>query len=231
MTKPKLVVLTGAGISAESGISTFRGNGGLWDNYRIEDVATPEAFERDPATVLEFYNQRRRMLSEVSPNTGHYRLVDLEDQYDVHIITQNIDDLHERAGSSQVYHLHGELKKARSSADPGLIYEIGIRDIKPGDQCSKGSQLRPHVVWFGEAVPMAEQAFQLFDEADVAVAIGTSLLVVPASHLLDGVKPDVPKYYIDPEANQDLPYQNLEVIKAKATQGVPRLTERLMSNA
>jgi NAD-dependent deacetylase len=230
MSKPKLVVLTGAGISAESGISTFRGSGGLWDNYRIEDVATPEAFEQNPETVLAFYNQRRRMLSGVEPNAGHKALVELEDAYDVHIVTQNIDDLHERAGSSQVHHLHGELRKARSSTDPDLIYDIGYRDINQGEQCDKGSQLRPHVVWFGEPVPMAEQALHLFREARIALVVGTSLLVMPASNLLDFAPSEVPKFYVDPEADASLPYDNLEPISAKASEGLPQLVERLLDN-
>ncbi len=230
MSKPKLVVLTGAGISAESGISTFRGSGGLWDNYRIEDVATPEAFEQNPETVLAFYNQRRRMLSGVEPNAGHKALVELEDAYDVHIVTQNIDDLHERAGSSQVHHLHGELRKARSSKDPDLIYDIGYRDINQGEQCDKGSQLRPHVVWFGEPVPMAEQALHLFREARIALVVGTSLLVMPASNLLDFAPSEVPKFYVDPEADASLPYDNLEPISAKASEGLPQLVERLLDN-
>jgi NAD-dependent deacetylase len=230
MSKPRLVVLTGAGISAESGISTFRGNGGLWDNYRIEDVATPEAFEQNPETVLAFYNQRRRMLPDVEPNAGHRALVELEKAYDVHIVTQNIDDLHERAGSSQVHHLHGELRKARSSKDPDLIYDIGYRDIAPGEQCDKGSQLRPHVVWFGEPVPMAERALHLFSEARLALVVGTSLLVMPASNLLDFAPSEIPKFYVDPEADASLPYANLEPISAKASEGVPQLVERLLES-
>lgn len=231
MSKPKIAVLTGAGMSAESGISTFRDNGGLWDQYRIEDVATPEAFERQPETVLEFYNQRRRKLAEVEPNSGHKALAALEANYDVRIVTQNIDDLHERAGSTQVYHLHGELKKAKSSIDDSLIYDIGFKDIYIDDKCEKGSQLRPHVVWFGEPVPMIEVGMRLFMEADIVLIIGTSLEVYPAAGLINYAGTDAPKYYIDPQASSTLGNSNMEIIKAKATEGVPKIADRLMMNS
>ncbi len=227
MTK-RIVVLTGAGVSAESGIPTFRDKGGLWEGYDIQDVATPEAFEKDPETVLKFYNDRRKAVTEVSPNEGHKALVNLEKAYDVHVITQNIDDLHERAGSSQVHHLHGEIKKARSSVDDSLIYEIGDKPIQMGDQCEKGSQLRPHVVWFGEPVPMIEKAMQLCSEADLALIIGTSLVVYPAAGLIDFVPDEAPKFYIDPNADKSMAQNNLEVIQKSATEGVPPLVERLL---
>lgn len=227
MTK-KIVVLTGAGMSAESGIPTFRDKGGLWEGYDIEDVATPEAFERQPETVLKFYNDRRKAVREVEPNDGHKALAQLEPYFDVHIVTQNIDDLHERAGSSQVHHLHGEIKKARSSVDDSLIYDLGSQDIQMGDKCEKGSQLRPHVVWFGEPVPMIEKAMGLCSQADIGLIIGTSLLVYPAAGLVDFIKEEAPKYYIDPKADQMEGQKGFEVIPKTATDAVPPLIERLI---
>ena len=173
----KIVVLTGAGISAESGIRTFRDSDGLWEEHRVEDVATYEAWQRDQALVLNFYNQRRKQLYEVKPNAGHLALVELEKKYDVRIITQNVDDLHEQAGSTKVLHLHGELKKVRSTVDESLVYDLEGWELKKGDLCEKGSQLRPHIVWFGEAVPMIEPAMELSAEADIFIVIGTSLNV------------------------------------------------------
>ncbi|MGB0257031.1 MAG: Sir2 family NAD-dependent protein deacetylase [Coraliomargarita sp.] len=172
----KIVVLTGAGISAESGLKTFRDAGGLWEGYRIEDVATPEAWFDAPDLVLEFYNMRRRQLYEVEPNAAHRALVELEKHHDVHIITQNVDNLHERAGSSQVLHLHGELDTARSTDDESLLIELHGRDIELGDKCPKGSQLRPHIVWFGESVPMMSEAERIVRQADVLLVVGTSLV-------------------------------------------------------
>jgi NAD-dependent deacetylase len=230
MVKAKVVVLTGAGISAESGLSTFRDNNGLWDQYRIEDVATPEAFAKDPETVLEFYNKRRQQLGEVAPNEGHHALAELEEAYSVAIVTQNVDDLHERAGSTQVHHLHGRLQEACSEGDPSLVYDIGYGAISLGDKCDKGYQLRPNIVWFGEAVPKMPEAAQLFSEADAVLVIGTSLLVYPAAGLLDYASPEVPKYYIDPKADQNLPYKGLEVIQEKASEGVPQVVKRLKTN-
>ncbi len=230
MAKPKVVVLTGAGISAESGLSTFRDNNGLWDQYRIEDVATPEAFTANPETVLEFYNQRRQQLANVSPNEGHRALAELEESYRVDIVTQNVDDLHERAGSTQVHHLHGRLKEACSKGDPSLVYDIGHEAIKVGDKCDKGYQLRPNIVWFGEPVPKMPEAAQLFSEADAVLVIGTSLLVYPAAGLLDYASPKAPKYYIDPKADQNLPYNALEVIQEKASEGVPKVVKRLKTD-
>ena len=185
----KVVVLTGAGISAESGIRTFRDSGGLWEEHRIEDVATPEAWQRNQELVLEFYNQRRKQLYDCNPNAGHYALVKLEEKYDVQIITQNVDDLHERAGSTKVLHLHGELKKARSTTNPELIYDIKGWELKKGDKCERGSQLRPHIVWFGEEVPNIVTAAQISSKADIYIVIGTSLNVYPAAGLMSYALP------------------------------------------
>ncbi|OPZ26535.1 MAG: NAD-dependent protein deacylase [Bacteroidetes bacterium ADurb.BinA174] len=226
--KKKLVILTGAGMSAESGISTFRDSGGLWDKYRVEDVATPEAFHRNPELVLEFYNIRRRELVNVKPNEGHLGIVELEKDFDVHIITQNVDNLHERAGSAHVLHLHGELMKVRSTRDESLIYELSADkpDIKMGDKCEKGYQLRPHIVWFGEAVPMISEAAEIAKQADIFVIIGTSMNVYPAAGLLDYVKRNVPVYLIDPK---DVRTGRFDVhhIKKGASEGVKELRERL----
>src|SRR5690554_1670079 len=201
MKKKKLVVLTGAGMSAESGISTFRDSGGLWDKYPVEQVATPEGFRANPELVLNFYNVRRRELLGTKPNAGHYGLADMENDFDVHIITQNIDNLHEQAGSSRVLHLHGELMKARSTGDDSLIYDIDPLhcDIRLGDLCEKGFQLRPHIVWFGEAVPLIPEAEEITHGADIFVIIGTSLNVYPAAGLLNEVKRNIPVYLIDPK--------------------------------
>jgi NAD-dependent deacetylase len=224
----KLVVLTGAGISAESGISTFRDSNGLWENHRIEDVASPYGWERDPETVLKFYNLRRKQLFEVAPNDGHKALAQLEEYFDVQIITQNIDDLHERAGSSNVLHLHGELKKVRSTVYPELIYTLDHWELKLGDQCEKGHQLRPHIVWFGEAVPMIGVAADIAEEADIFLVVGTSMAVYPAAGLIGYVKKDVPKYYVDPKAFDMPGISNLSIVKEKAGSGLPRLALELM---
>ncbi len=225
----KIVVLTGAGISSESGCNTFRDNNGLWRKYRVEEVASPEAWQRDPQLVLEFYNERRKKLFEVEPNEGHKALVKLEEKYDVEIITQNVDDLHERAGSSNVLHLHGELKKARSTGDPNLIYELDHWELKLGDKCEKGYQLRPHIVWFGEPVPMIEKAIETASRADIFMVIGTSMVVYPAASLIQYVKPEIPKYYIDPNAYPISGIAHLSIIKEKAGTGVPRLVDQLLS--
>ncbi|MCX6305285.1 MAG: NAD-dependent deacylase [Bacteroidetes bacterium] len=216
----KLVVLTGAGISQESGIRTFRDADGLWNNYRIEEVASPDAWERAPQLVLDFYNMRRKQLYEVEPNEAHIALADLEKKYDVQIITQNVDDLHQRAGSTKVLHLHGELKKVRSTADPGQVYTLDGWELKLGDCCSKGSQLRPHIVWFGEQVPNIMMATSMVREADIFLVIGTSLKVYPAAGLLQYVPSGVPKYLIDPEAEPHYYLKNLTIIREKATSGV-----------
>lgn len=197
-----LVVLTGAGISAESGISTFRDSGGLWEQYRIEDVATPEGWARDPKLVTDFYNQRRKQLLEVEPNYGHIALVELEKYFNVYVVTQNVDNLHERAGSKNIVHLHGELTKVRSERFDHLIYELtpDRYEVKIGDKCEKGFQLRPHIVWFGEAVPMLEEAVHLAQKADIFVVVGTSLNVYPAASLVHYVQPEVPVYVVDPNS-------------------------------
>ena len=226
----KIVVLTGAGISAESGIRTFRDSGGLWEEHRIEDVATFEAWLRNPGLVMEFYNLRRKQLHEVTPNLAHFALAKLEEKYDVRIITQNVDDLHERAGSTKVLHLHGELKKARSTSDPDLIYEIDGWELRMGDTCEKGSQLRPHIVWFGEVVPMIEPAAELASEADIFMVIGTSLNVYPAAGLINYVPDHSPKYLVDPNVSSLQGIRNLTVIREKAGTGVPLLVEKLLSD-
>ena len=197
-----LVVLTGAGISAESGISTFRDSGGLWEQYRIEDVATPEGWMRDPKLVTDFYNQRRKQLLEVEPNYGHIALVELEKYFNVYVVTQNVDNLHERAGSKNIVHLHGELTKVRSERFDHLIYELtpDRYEVKIGDKCEKGFQLRPHIVWFGEVVPMLEEAVRLAQKADIFVVVGTSLNVYPAASLVHYVQPEVPVYVVDPNS-------------------------------
>lgn len=227
----RIVILTGAGMSAESGIDTFRDHGGLWQRYKMADLATPEAWKRNPGLVLEFYNQRRKKLFEVNPNAGHNALVKLEQKFDVQIITQNVDDLHERAGSSHVLHLHGELRKASSTVDPDLVYDIGDKPIKMGDLCEKGSQLRPYVVWFGEPVPMIHEASKLASEAEVFIVIGTSMVVYPAAALIHYVEDGVPKYYVDPQAFDVHGVKNLTVIKQKAGTGVPKLVDELLKNA
>lgn len=217
----KIVVLTGAGVSAESGVSTFRDSDGLWENHDIMEVATPQGFENNPELVLEFYNQRRRQLKEVQPNAAHYFIKMLEDNNRVVVLTQNVDDLHERAGSESVLHLHGELRKARSVQDENLIVQWED-DLNLGDLGSDGEQLRPHIVWFGEMVPMMEKAIEEVSDADVLIVIGTSLMVYPAASLLHYLPEDKPIYLIDPnwEENKDLGLSNLTVIKKKATEGV-----------
>lgn len=218
--KEHIVVLTGAGVSAESGLATFRDNGGLWEQESVYEVATPEAFERNPAKVLRFYNERRGQLQNLHPNAAHRALAELESTHRVTIVTQNVDDLHERAGSSQVIHLHGEITKARSSADPELIYEIGYKAIELGEHCEKGSQLRPHVVWFGELVPMMDVAAEVVAMADRLLVVGTSLQVYPAAGLASLVDFDVPVTVIDPGEPAHLP--GATVIRRKATEGVPQ---------
>ncbi len=226
----RIVILTGAGMSAESGISTFRDSNGLWQNHRIEEVATPEAWEKNPQLVLAFYNQRRKQLFEVEPHAGHKALAELETKYDVQIITQNVDDLHERAGSSHVLHLHGELKKARSTADPTLVYTLDHWELKWGDKCEKGSQLRPHIVWFGEPVPMIEKAAEITQTADIFLVVGTSMVVYPAAGLIHYVERDVPKYYIDPNAFPVHGVPRLEIIRQKAGEALPQLVRRLIED-
>jgi len=218
----KLVVLTGAGMSQESGLMTFRDMGGLWEQYDVTEVASPIAWENDQELVLRFYNERRRQLLEVEPNAGHTGLAELQNYFNVEIITQNVDDLHERAGSSNILHLHGELRKARSTADPSLITEIDGWELRTGDLCTKGSQLRPHIVWFGESVPAIEEAISIVQDADIFVIIGTSLNVYPAAGLIDYAPRDIPIYLIDP--NEVAPTRrNVEFIKEGAVKGVELL--------
>ncbi|MBI9068533.1 MAG: NAD-dependent deacylase [Salinivirgaceae bacterium] len=227
MKKKRLVVLSGAGMSAESGISTFRDSGGLWEKHRIEEVATPEAFVSNPELVLEFYNQRRAQLDEVEPNLGHKILAELEEWFDVYIITQNVDNLHERAGSSNILHLHGELSKVRSTKYPNLIYDIGSKPIKLGDNCEKGAQLRPHIVWFGEAVPAIDEALPIVNSADIFVVIGSSLNVYPAASLVSYTKPDIPKFLIDPN-NVAIPYGlSFTIIQKQAEEGILELKNKI----
>jgi len=226
-----IVVLTGAGISAESGISTFRDANGLWRNYRIEEVASPEAWRRDPALVLEFYNMRRRQLFEVEPNEAHHALVRLGKHFPVHIITQNVDDLHERAGSGRVLHLHGELKKARSTSNPDLVYELKHWELKLGDKCELGSQLRPHIVWFGEEVPAIGKAAELVARADVLLVIGTSLQVYPAAGLLAYAPERCRKWLVDPAASPAFRVENLTIVRKKAAEGVPEVVNLLVGEA
>lgn len=226
----KLVVLSGAGISAESGISTFRDADGLWENHDIMDVATPEGWARNKELVLSFYNERRKQAKEVLPNAAHKELAALEQYFDTTIITQNIDNLHEQAGSSNVIHLHGELFKCQSTADPSLVYNMDDWALNIGDKCPKGSQLRPFVVWFGEAVPMMEPAMQAAMSADIFIVIGTSMNVYPAAGLIDYVREDAPKFVIDPKLPEVNPYPNLEMIEKTATQGMKILTPKLISS-
>lgn len=224
--KKNLVILSGAGMSQESGIRTFRDMGGLWEEYDVMEVATPEAWNRNPTLVMKFYNDRRKQLFESEPNAGHLGLVDLEKDFLVRIITQNIDDLHERAGSSKVLHLHGELKKSRSSVDESLIYDINGWELKFGEKCKKGSQLRPHIVWFGEAVPAMDDAIDIVHDADILVVIGTSLNVYPAAGLVNYTRKGIPIYVIDPE-RPTVHIRNVIYIPEKAGKGVEILKEKL----
>ena len=225
--KKHLVILSGAGMSQESGIRTFRDMGGLWEEYDVMEVATPEAWQRNPELVMNFYNDRRKQLYECSPNAGHLGLVDLEKNFEVNIITQNIDDLHERAGSSKVLHLHGELKKARSSVDESLIYDIDGWELKFGQLCAKGSQLRPYIVWFGEAVPAIDDAIPIVESADILVVIGTSLNVYPAAGLINYAKKGIPIFVIDPECPEVF-IRNVTYIQEKAGKGVEILKQQLI---
>jgi len=227
MSKQKLVVLTGAGISAESGLRTFRDSDGLWEGYNIEDVATPGAWYKNPQLVLDFYNMRRKNVLEAKPNAAHIGLADLEKHFDVHIVTQNIDDLHERAGSTKVLHLHGEILKMRSEHNEYRTYPI-FGDINYGDKAGDGGQFRPHIVWFEEPVPMIEQAVPVMHAADVFVLIGTSLVVYPAAGLVDYVRPEVRKYVIDKKIPSVNRYKNVIVIEKPATEGIENLRKILL---
>lgn len=225
----KLIALTGAGISAESGIATFRDSGGLWEGHKVEDVATPEGWIKNPELVLEFYNQRRKTGLTAKPNRGHEILAELERDFEVTVITQNVDNLHERAGSSKVIHLHGSLFESRSTLDPTLIYPIEGWELKKGDKCEKGSQLRPNIVWFGEAVPMMEVAAQIASTADIFLVVGTSMVVYPAASLIDYVPDRTKKYVIDPKKPDILHVVNLEFITEKASVGMAKLKQILLN--
>jgi NAD-dependent deacetylase len=227
MSKKKIVVLTGAGISAESGLKTFRDSDGLWEGYNIEDVATPGAWKKNPQLVLEFYNQRRQNVLDAQPNAAHFGLAELEKDFDVHIITQNIDDLHERAGSTNVLHLHGEIVKMRSEKNDQLIYDIRS-DIQLNDRAKDGAQLRPHIVWFEEPVPKIEEAIPVVYSADIFVVVGTSLVVYPAAGLLNYVELNTPKYIIDKKIPYTSPMHNLTLIEKPATEGVKQLQALLL---
>ncbi|MFV8375646.1 SIR2 family NAD-dependent protein deacylase [Flavobacterium sp. LB1P62] len=227
--KKKLVVLTGAGISAESGIKTFRDSDGLWEGQNVMDVATPEGWHKNPAVVLDFYNQRRKQLKEVQPNLGHQILAELENEFDVFIITQNVDDLHERAGSSNVLHLHGELLKVRSSKNPSYILDWQD-DLNFGDLDEQKNQLRPHIVWFGEEVPALDEAIALTQKADYFAVIGTSLQVYPAAGLIDFIARETPIFYIDPKPIKISNLRNqLDVIPKVASEGMKILKKKLIS--
>ena len=221
----KLVVLSGSGISAESGIQTFRGMGGLWEQYNVTDLASPEAWQRNPELVLRFYNERRKKVIEAMPNNGHNILAELEKHFSVIIITQNVDDLHERAGSSNVLHLHGEIRKSRSTKNASFIYNIDGWELKLGDKCEKGYQLRPHIVWFGEAVTEIERAAQIISTADLFVVIGTSLQVYPAAGLLNYSPESIPKFLIDPD--EAIHSSGFEHIRENASIGVDVLKKKL----
>lgn len=224
----KIVVLTGAGVSAESGINTFRDADGLWEGHNVMDVASPQGWERDRKMVLEFYNLRRRQLKQVKPNAAHLALKELEEKYEVTIITQNVDDLHERADSSHVIHLHGELKKVRSTFDEDLILDWED-DLHEGDLCEHLSQMRPHVVWFGEEVPMMEKAVEITSEADILIIIGTSMQVYPAAGLMHYTRPGIPVYFIDPKPSLS-GKGSLKVYAEKASVGVRKVVDELLSD-
>lgn len=228
MKKPKLVVLSGAGISAESGLKTFRGADGLWEGFRVEDVATPEAWRRNPALVLEFYNQRRKQAKEAQPNAAHLRLVEWEKHFDVHIITQNVDNLHERAGSSQILHLHGQLFQMRSTKNPDYVFDMEGWELNLGYLAPDGSQLRPHIVWFGEEVPMMEPAIDIASDADFLVVVGTSLQVYPAASLVQFVPPSSKIFVVDPDAAAFPGSLKARFISEPATTGLATLETLLL---
>lgn len=226
----KIVVLSGAGVSAESGIKTFRDSGGLWEGYNVMDVASPEGWARDRDLVLNFYNERRKGALSAEPNEGHKIIAELEQHFRVVVITQNVDNLHEKAGSTNVLHLHGELFKSRSTLDPSLVYDVDGWELKQGDKCEKGSQLRPHIVWFGEMVPMMEPAVEETLSADIFIVIGTSLQVYPAAGLLEYVKESTPKFIIDPNIPSVASRPNLFLIEEKGSVGMKQVRETLLSD-
>ncbi len=223
----KIVVLTGAGMSAESGIKTFRDAGGLWEGHDVMTVASPEGWRKDPELVTEFYNQRRMQLAEVSPNAGHLALKELETYFPTVIITQNVDDLHERAGSSNIIHLHGELTKLRSSVFEEDVFDFGYNRMTYGHKCSKGTLLRPHIVWFGEAVPLIEKAAEEVEKADVLIIVGTSLEVYPAAGLLYHAPAHCRIYLVDPNRHEDVRARNLVLIRNTAAKALPELVAAL----
>ena len=227
--KPKIVLLTGAGISQESGIKTFRDAGGLWNNHDIMEVASPQGWAKNPALVLEFYNQRRRQLHEVQPNAAHRAITKLQTHFPVEVITQNVDDLHERAGNKNVWHLHGELFKVRSEKNENLVYEWK-KDLHLGDTAEDGAQLRPHIVWFGEAVPMIEKVIPVVQQADIFIIVGTGMQVYPAAGLVHELKPGVPVYYIDSNPSPLAIGNPLHIIAKKAGEGLPGLVDELIKN-
>lgn len=233
MKKPKkVVVFTGAGMSADSGVRTFRDSDGLWEQHRIEDVCTAEAWIKNPGLVLEFYNARRKQLDEVSPNAGHLAVAELEKHFDsVIVVTQNVDDLHEQAGSTNIIHLHGELRKARSEKNPEQIVTVGSTPTRLGNLAPDGSQLRPHIVFFGEAVPEYERALDVVRDADLLIVIGTSLAVYPAAGLVYQTRPEVPVYLVDPKPAQVAIPNPLTVIAEKSAAGVPPLIEKIIREA
>jgi NAD-dependent deacetylase len=224
----KLVVLTGAGISAESGLKTFRDMDGLWENYDVMEVASPEGWNANMELVLRFYNERRAQLANAKPNAGHAGLVELEEFFEVQIITQNVDNLHEQAGSKNVLHLHGVLTKVRSTGDENIIYDIGYKPVNIGDLCEKGFQLRPHIVWFGEMVPAMEEAASIAAKADIFVVVGSSLVVYPAAGLVNYAPANCPVFVIDPNTVNSPGYRKVEHIKEKAGKGLAILKEKLL---
>jgi len=230
MKKKKLTVLSGAGISAESGIATFRDSNGLWEGYDVNEVATYDAWLKNKSLVLDFYNERRKNAVRAIPNKGHEVLADLEKHFDVTIITQNVDNLHERAGSTKVLHLHGELAKARSTVNENLIYEIEGWELKLGDKCELGSQLRPHIVWFGEMVPMMEVAVGEISDTDIFLVVGTSLLVYPAASLIDYVADEIPKYIVDPKIPHVNRVSNLYTVEDVASRGLEKVASELIKD-
>ncbi|MES2618669.1 MAG: NAD-dependent deacylase [Bacteroidota bacterium] len=228
--RKKVVILSGAGISAESGIKTFRDAGGLWEGYDVMEVASPGGWAKNPELVTDFYNQRRLQLAEVTPNAGHRALKTLEKNFNVSIITQNVDDLHERAGSSNIIHLHGELSKMRSTIFEEDIYEIGYKAVKYGDKCPKGTLLRPHIVWFGEAVPLIIDAAEIVSKADILIVVGTSLEVYPAAGLINGAPGYCQTYLIDPNRHDSNGYSGVTLIKNTAANALPELVEKLIAD-
>ncbi len=228
MAKKKLVVLSGAGVSAESGIATFRDSNGLWEGHDVMSVASPEGWAKNKALVLDFYNQRRKQAAEVTPNEAHKIIADLENYFDVIVITQNVDNLHERGGSTNVMHLHGELFKSQSTVDKNLIYDMKGWEIKLGDKCEKGSQLRPYIVWFGEAVPLIADAVAECKKADALIVVGTSMVVYPAAGLIDYVPLEIPKFIIDPKKPDVNFYKKMTFVEEKATIGMQKVRELLL---